>query len=228
VRIRVLKGFWTSGFGLTVLGVVFAIFLTTLSLFAYFYIKYSRMIDARLSGHVLQNTTQIFSAPEHISVGQAISPAELITYLQRAGYRLDADPNELGQYTAQRNSVDIRPSKLSYFAGGNALDVQFTGNTIRSIRPLGGGTASDSAEIEPELITNLSTAPAKSAARSATTIFRLFSCMPFSPRKTSASLSTVDLILCASLARRGPICAIPAATFRAPAPSPCKWHVPFL
>jgi penicillin-binding protein 1B len=155
VRIRVLKGFWTSGFGLTVLGVVFAIFLTTLSLFAYFYIKYSRMIDARLSGHVLQNTTQIFSAPEHISVGQAISPTELISYLQRSGYRADTDPNELGQYTVQRNSVDIRPSKLSYFAGGNSLDVQFTGNTIRSIRPLGGGTASDSAEIEPELITNL-------------------------------------------------------------------------
>jgi penicillin-binding protein 1B len=155
VRIRVLKGFWTSGLGLTVLGVAFAIFLTTLSLFTYFYIKYSRMIDARLSGHVLQNTTQIFSAPEHISVGQAISPEELTSYLQRAGYRVDTDPNELGQYTMQRNSVDIRPSKLSYFTGGNALDVQFTGNTIRSIRPLGGGAAIDSAEIEPELITNL-------------------------------------------------------------------------
>ena len=155
MRIRVLKGFWTSGLGLTVLGIAFAIFLTTLSLFTYFYIKYSRMIDARLSGHVLQNTTQIFSAPEHISVGQAISPEELTSYLQRAGYRVDTDPNELGQYTVQRNSVDIRPSKLSYFTGGNALDVQFTGNAIRSIRPLGGGAAIDSAEIEPELITNL-------------------------------------------------------------------------
>jgi len=155
VRIRVLKGFWTSGLGLTVLGIAFAVFLTSLSLFTYFYIKYSRMIDARLSGHVLQNTTQIFSAPEHISVGQAISPEELTSYLQRAGYRVDTDPNELGQYTMQRNSVDIRPSKLSYFTGGNALDVQFTGNTIRSIRPLGGGAAFDSAEIEPELITNL-------------------------------------------------------------------------
>src|SRR6266851_4541838 len=139
VRIRILKGFWTSRLGLTVLGVVFAIVLTAAGLFSFFYIKYSRMIDARLSGHVLQNTTQIFSAAEHISVGQAISPEELTTYLQRAGYRPDADANALGQYTVQRNSVDV----------------QFTSNNIRTIRPLGGGAGLDNAEIEPELITNL-------------------------------------------------------------------------
>jgi penicillin-binding protein 1B len=155
VRIRILKGFWTSGLGLTILGVVFAIFLTSVGLFTYYYSKYSRMIDARLSGHVLQNTTQIFSAPEHISVGESISPEELTGYLQRAGYRPEADQNALGQYTVQRSSVDIRPSKLSYFVGGNALDVQFTGKTIRAIRPLGGGSTVDNAEIEPELITNL-------------------------------------------------------------------------
>ena len=155
MRIRILKGFWTSGLGLTILGVIFAIFLTSVGVFAYYYSKYGRMIDARLSGHVLQSTTQIFSAPEHISVGEAISPEELTGYLQRAGYRPTADENALGQYTVQRNSVDIRPSKLSYFVGGNSLDVQFTGKTIRAIRPLGGGNTVDNAEIEPELITNL-------------------------------------------------------------------------
>src|SRR3984893_9098479 len=148
-------GFWPSGLGLTILGVAFAIFLTSVGLFTYYYSKYSRMIDARLSGHVLQSTTQIFSAPEHISVGESISPEELTGYLQRAGYRPAADDNALGQYTVQQNSVDIRPSKLSYFVGGNALDLQFTGKTIRAIRPLGGGNAVDNAEIEPELITNL-------------------------------------------------------------------------
>src|SRR5260370_3623295 len=133
---------------------VFGIVLTAAGLFSFFYIKYSRMIDARICGHVLQNTTQIFSAAEHISVGQAISPEELTTYLQRAGYRPDADANALGQYTVQRNSVDIRPSKLSYFVGGNALDVQFTSNTIRTIRPLCAGAGLDNAEIDPELITD--------------------------------------------------------------------------
>src|SRR5260370_18332852 len=113
------------------------------------------MIDLRLSGHVLQNTTQIFSAPEHISDGQAWGVDDLVTYLQRTGYRPDADENALGTYTIQGNTLDIRPSKLSFFAGGNALAVQFNGRVIRTIRPLGGGADMGTAEIQPELNTNL-------------------------------------------------------------------------
>ena len=155
MRIRIGKGFFTSKLGLTILGVVFALFLTAGGLFTYYYIKYSRMIDARLSGKVLQNTTQIFSAPEYISAGQAWSAEDLTTYLTRIGYRPEADDNSLGQYTVQGNTVDIRPSKLSYFGGSNALAVQFNGKSIRSIRPLAGGGTIETAQIEPELITNL-------------------------------------------------------------------------
>jgi penicillin-binding protein 1B len=155
MRIRIEKGFWTSKFGLAVLGVAFACFLSAAGVFTWYYVKYSRMIDARLSGHVLQNTTQIFSAPEHISVGQAWTPDDLATYLTRVGYRPQSDEGALGQFTVRNNAVDIRPSKLSYFAGANALSVQFGNKTIRSIRPLAGGTELGIAEIEPELITNL-------------------------------------------------------------------------
>jgi penicillin-binding protein 1B len=155
LRIRIRKEFFTSKLGLTILGIVFAAFLTVGGVFTYYYIKYSRMIDARLSGKVLQNTTQIFSAPEYISAGQAWSAEDLTSYLTRIGYRPDADENSLGQYTVQGNTVDIRPSKLSYFGGSNALAVQFSGRSIRSIRPLSGGGSLDTAQIEPELITNL-------------------------------------------------------------------------
>jgi penicillin-binding protein 1B len=113
------------------------------------------MIDARLSGNVLQNTTQIFSAPEHISAGQAWGAEDLTAYLTRVGYRPLQDASAIGQFTLQDNTVDIRPSKLSYFAGSNSLAVQFRGKSIRSIKPLAGGTELNTAEIEPELITNL-------------------------------------------------------------------------
>ncbi len=155
MRFRLQKGFWTSKFGLALLGAVALLFLVAASVFTFYYIKYGREIDARLSGHILQNTTQIFSAPEHITDGQAISPEDLAMYLQRAGYRPGGDPNALGDYSISANTVDIRPSKLSYFAGGNALEVKFSGKTVRSIRPLAGGTDMGSGEIEPELITNL-------------------------------------------------------------------------
>jgi penicillin-binding protein 1B len=155
LRIRIQKGFWTSAFGLTLLGIVFFILFVCASVFAWYYIKYGRMIDARLSGHVLQNTTQIFSAPEQISTGQAWGPDDLAQYLQRAGYRPQSDDAAMGQYTVQGNTVEVRPSKLSYFAGANAIAVKFAGKSIQSIRPLSGGSDLGIADIEPQLITNL-------------------------------------------------------------------------
>ncbi len=155
LRIRLQKGFWTSAIGLSLLGFVLVCVLAGAGVFTYYYIKYSRMIDQRLSGGVLQNTTQIFSAPLRISPGDSMSAEELASYLQRTGYRAQNAEDALGQYTAQNNTVDIRPSKASYFAGGNALEVRFAAKTIQSIRPLAGGGELGAAEIEPELITNL-------------------------------------------------------------------------
>ena len=137
------------------MGAIALCFLAVAGIFTFYYVKFSREIDARLSGHILQNTTQIFSAPEHISDGQAWSQQDLATYLERAGYRSGSDSNGLGEYSINGDSVDIRPSKLSYFGGGNALAVQFKGDVIRSIRPLAGGSDMGTAEVEPELITNL-------------------------------------------------------------------------
>jgi penicillin-binding protein 1B len=155
LRIRVEKGFFTSIAGLTILGIIFAMFLAAGGIFAFYYIKYSRMIDARLSGNVLQNTTQIFSAPQQIAVGEAYTPEQLTTYLTRVGYRPTEDPNSLGEFTVQGSTVDIRPSKKSFFEGANALAVQFGVKEIRAIRPLSGGAELGAAAIEPELITNL-------------------------------------------------------------------------
>jgi penicillin-binding protein 1B len=155
LRIRIKKTFFTSKIGLTILGTVFLLFVTAGGIFTFYYVKYSRMIDARLSGKILQNTTQIFSAPEYISTGQTWTADDLVTYLTRVGYRPEVDDNSLGQFTVQGNTVDIRPSKLSYFGGSNALAVQFGAKAIRSIRPLAGGGSLDAAQIEPELISNL-------------------------------------------------------------------------
>ena len=155
LRLRLQKGFWTSAFGLALLAFVAFCLLLCASVFTFYYVKYSRMIDTRLSGPIFQNTTQIFSAPEPISTGEAWDVDDLVSYLQRAGYRPELDENSLGEYVVNGNTVDIKPSKLSYFAGSNDLEVQFSGHTIKSIRPLSGGADVGTGDIEPELITNL-------------------------------------------------------------------------
>src|ERR1700676_576094 len=96
LRIRIKKEFFTSITGLTILGVLFAIILTSAGIYTYYYVTYSRMITTRLAGRVLQNTTQLFSAPQHIATGEVWSAGELTTYLTKVGYRPEKDDHAMG------------------------------------------------------------------------------------------------------------------------------------
>ena len=155
MRFRLQKGFWTSAWGLGLLGFVAVCVLASAGVFTFFYIKYARMIDARLSG-IFSKIRRKFSLLQRVSRMDSLSvPEDLVTYLQRSGYRPAEDENSLGEYLVDGSVVDIRPSKLSYFGGTNDLAVQFNGHTIKSIRPLSGGADMGTGEIEPELITNL-------------------------------------------------------------------------
>jgi len=116
LQIRVQRGFFTSTIGLAILAIFFGIFIIVGGIFTYAYTKYARMIDARLSGNILQNTTQIFSAPEHISTAEAWGPDDLTDYLTRVGYRPEADPNALGQYTVQTTRWTFGPRNFLILA----------------------------------------------------------------------------------------------------------------
>jgi len=158
LRIRLARGFWTSRLGLAVLGGVLFCVLVGAGTFTYYYVKYARLIDQRLTGGSFQATTRIYSGPARIFVGQAISARDLVGYLQRAGYSDNFLPGSPGQYSFDGSTVDIRPSSDSYFAaapGKNALRVEFSSRDLRSIHSLANSSALASAEIEPELLTNL-------------------------------------------------------------------------
>ncbi len=114
------------------------------------------MIDARWSGHLLaKHHANFFPSPQRIADGEVWSAEELQTYLTKVGYRPEKDDNALGQFSVRGASVDIIPSRLSYFDASNAITVSFSGKKISSIRPLGGSNDLQTADIEPELITNL-------------------------------------------------------------------------
>jgi len=107
--------------------------------------------------------------------------------------------------------------------------VQFRGKSIRSIKPLGGGTELDSAEIEPELITNLfdSAREKRRPVRYEDLPVMLVGRDSFPP-KTSASSSTVvfDFIRIAGAAWADLRQHQPALS-GPPAPSPCRWRRTF-
>ena len=140
---------------MTILGVAFVLFCTSVGIFSYYYIKFGRMIDARLSGQIFQNTSRVYAAPERIFTGESMKQDELETYLVRAGYSESEMEGAPGQYATAKKSIEVRPSKTSYFNGGNALRIDFEANTIAHITSLGDQSALSSAELEPQVMTNL-------------------------------------------------------------------------
>jgi penicillin-binding protein 1B len=80
---------------------------------------------------------------------------DLATYLLRAGYQEGEVEGAPGEFQVKGSTIDIRPSRDSYFQGGNALRVSFSGGTISRILQLSDSTPRVAADVEPELITNL-------------------------------------------------------------------------
>jgi penicillin-binding protein 1B len=155
LRIRIARSFWTSRFGLAVLGALLLVLLAAASVAAYYYIQFGHFIDERLTGQIFQNTSRVYSAPGHIFTGETLRSNDLATYLLRAGYQEGAVVGAPGEFHVTGSTVQILPSADSYFRGGNGLRVDFDGTEISHIAQLSDGSARDSAEIEPQLITNL-------------------------------------------------------------------------
>jgi len=155
LRIRIARGFWTSGFAITLLCAALAVVLAVTSVFVFYYIQFKHLIDQRLTGQIFQNTSQVYSAPALIYAGEALRPGDLKSYLLRAGYQESAVEGTPGEFSATESGVEIHPSESSYFRGGNALRVEFSGPYISSITQAADGAERGWAEVEPQLITNL-------------------------------------------------------------------------
>jgi penicillin-binding protein 1B len=144
-----------SRLGLAIFAAVLLSLLAGGGVFAYYWVGYGRMIDQLLAGHINQSAARIYAAPSRIAVGEAMTADGLIDHLQMAGYTENRDLGATGWYAQQKNAVEIHPGKDSYFAGKNALRLEFGGKEIRGIRKLADRSDSDTAEIEPPLLTNL-------------------------------------------------------------------------
>ena len=155
MKIRIAPGFWTSRWGLALLGTLLAVIVGATSFLVYYYIQFGHLIDDRLTGQVFQNASSVYSAPGHIYVGEEMKPEELAAYLLHAGYQEGKAPGAPGEFHNAGSSIEIRPSQDSYFKAGNALRVDFAAGGISHISQLPGGAERDWADVEPELITNL-------------------------------------------------------------------------
>ena len=75
----------------------------------YYWVVFSRMIDARLRGDMQRTDPRIFARPFELRRGQSLSSAQLVDRLNDLGYAQRARAAEPGEFTAQRDTITVIP-----------------------------------------------------------------------------------------------------------------------
>lgn len=153
-RSALLARFFLSTAGRVLIATTALLTIVLLGTFTYFYNKYSRIIDEKLAAGPFTNSAKIFSAPETIGVGDAITPAEIAVDLRRSGYT-ESRTNPVGYYQVHANAIEVFPGPDSYF-DQEAGVIKFKDGRISEIYSLRDNTRRSQYQLEPQLITSLS------------------------------------------------------------------------
>jgi penicillin-binding protein 1B len=125
--------------------------------FAYFYVKYERIVDRRMAGPLFNNTAKIYARPRTIEVGDPYTPQEIADYLRRAGYSEQGKDSDsaTGRFRLTNGSIEVMPGEESFHAPEN-VTIHCGGGKVTAIAAQGRSASSLTAyELEPQMITSL-------------------------------------------------------------------------
>jgi penicillin-binding protein 1B len=142
-----------------VLGAGLLVFLAAAGAFTYYYVRFTRVIEARLSGELFNEASLVFAAPTPVFVGEAIAPEEVAARLRKGLYAEYEGGSKVGTYRLVGDRLEIRPGSASlfqsdFFKEGPAA-LEFSKGHITSISSLSETAALDTYNLEPEVITTL-------------------------------------------------------------------------
>lgn len=123
--------------------------------FAYYYVKYQKIVDKRLSGPIFANSAKIYATPETVKVGESVKVSSIAAELRRAGYTEESDRNgsRVGTYKEGASYIEVHPGPESYHTPESATIHVNEGKIDRITQNNGGGL--DAYELEPQLVTGL-------------------------------------------------------------------------
>ena len=133
------------------------------AVFAYMYLKYQKIVDARLAaGPIFANVSQIYAAPREVRLGQHLSVNMIAQDLRRAGYNANT---QLGTFRLSGDSISIKPGPQSYHSTDGATiktesssDGDSSGASVTTVTAItaDNGAALAAYQLEPQMITSLS------------------------------------------------------------------------
>ncbi|HEU5402100.1 MAG TPA: PBP1A family penicillin-binding protein [Terriglobales bacterium] len=140
-------------------GAFLLISLAFLGVFAFYYVRYDKIITHKMRGPIFNNSAKIYARPEVVREGEGYGIDDLVAKLKRAGYTEEGRKPESpwGQYKlVGDNAIQIMPGPQSFHSPDAAL-IRVKGDKISSITSAGekGGQDLDGYELEPQLVTAL-------------------------------------------------------------------------
>lgn len=127
-------------------------------IFFHYYIRFSRLVDQRLSGQIFHRASLVLSAPVPVTAGTPLSMSEVEDLLRKALYSEGEPKGEgVGTFHADGSALRVTPGPDSYFASGGDREgpatLTFADGKVASIQS--GGAALARYELEPEVVTTL-------------------------------------------------------------------------
>jgi penicillin-binding protein 1B len=127
----------------------------------YYYVIFSRMIDARIHGEMLRVDPRVFARPFELRRGQSASPQQLVERLNELGYSHRARAEQPGEFTVGRDTVVLIPRegdrkgrtvRIIFASRGSKAAVP---STVSGIEVVGAKGGLDRLTLDAPLITAL-------------------------------------------------------------------------
>src|SRR5687768_18564659 len=104
-RIRIPKSRWRR----VLLGVLAGFAVIASAILGYYYVQFSRIIEARLHGERDRVIPRVFARPLTLRIGQGLSEVELVARLNDVGYTEKSRVERPGEFALDRNAVLLLP-----------------------------------------------------------------------------------------------------------------------
>jgi penicillin-binding protein 1B len=138
---------------------------------AYYWVVFSKMIDARMSGEMARTDPRVFARPFELHRGQALTERQLIDRLNDLGYAYRARAEQPGEFTVGREAMVLIPRDGDH--KGRTVRIVFGGRPAKTAEPARVETIElppdkktvERITLDPPLITALVTSEAREKRR---------------------------------------------------------------
>src|SRR5580704_13104420 len=127
--------------------------LVVVGFFAYWYVKYDRIIEQRFRGPVFASSAKIFAAPQVVRVGTKLTVSQIAAELRHPGYTEKEGESPLGSFSLHGASIEILPGPDSYHSP-EAATITVADGAVSNINSRSAGELA-AYELEPQMLTSL-------------------------------------------------------------------------